>query len=169
MVISVGFLILPACDQDVVLDLKHSINVFHPGPKWPTISKLTPVQQRVYKSMGKPDCFRVFYSSAGEIKMRQVLERELNGKKPKDLPPYSWVYLKDNKEVVFSDNENYTERPLTDAVKLVIQHGDPEDVKILYGEITQWTFYSAGRIYNMKNNTIIETKEFPAMGKFTKM
>lgn len=167
--ISLGMLILPACDQDLVLNLRHSINIFHAGPKWPNVKKLTPAQQRVYQTMGKPDCFRVYYNSVGEIKIRQILEKELNGKKPDQLPPYSWVYLKDNKEVVFTDNENYTERPLNDAIHLVIKYGDPEDVKFLFnGEITQWTFYSVGKIYNLKNNTIVDTKEFPPMGKYRK-
>jgi hypothetical protein len=156
-----------ACDQDVTLDLDKSVNIFHPGPKWPTVKNLTPAQKQIYETMGRPDCFHILYDHSGKIKMRQVLEKELNGKKPKNLPPYSWVYLKDKKEIVFEGN-SYVERPLTETLLLVIQYGDPEDVRSLPDGVSQWTWYSAGKMYKIYNDKIIETKEFPAMGTFLK-
>lgn len=157
-----------ACDKELYdLDLDWSVNVFKPSAKWPNLKKMKPEERAVYDKYGRPDFFRVQWDKAGSIKLREELEKELQGKKPKTLPPFSWVYLKENREVVF-DNQRPVERPLTEPVKIVIANGDPEDVKEVYGGVKQWMFFSTGKIYKIAGNQVIESKDFPAMGKYLK-
>lgn len=158
---------LAGCDQDVVLNLDYSINVFKPGPKWPNVKKLPPGQKLAYEKFGRPDCFRVWWSPDGQVKMRDALQKEMKGIKPKNLPPFSFVYLKENKEVVFKGS-SYVEQPLPETARIVIENGDPEDVKELYGGVTQWMFYSTGKLYKISRGRVIEQKEFQAMGQYLK-
>lgn len=162
-----SFLILPGCDQDVVLNLEHSINIFHPGPKWPNVKKFSPTEREVYQRFGKPDCFRVLYDRKGSIKLRHDLEKELNGKKPKKLPPYTWVYLNRDKEVFF-EGQTFVEKPIADTTRIVIDNGDPEDVREVTPGIVQWMFFSTGKLYKISNDRVIEQKEFQAMGRYLK-
>jgi hypothetical protein len=158
---------LSGCDQDVELNIDYSINIFKPGPKWPNVKKLTPVQRQVYEKYGTPDCFRVFWTPDGAIKMRADLQKEMKGMKPKNMPPFSFVYLKDNKEIVFRGSQ-YVEQPLPETARIVIENGDPEDVKELHGGVTQWMFYSTGKLYKISRGHVIEQKEFQAMGQYLK-
>jgi hypothetical protein len=159
--------LLVACEQDVVFNQDFSINILHPGPKWPKVKKLAPVELEVYKRFGKPDAFRVWWTPAGEIKTRTDLNDAFKKQKPKNLPPLSWIYLSTGKEVRFRIT-TYEGLPITDQVRLVLKYGDPEDVKDLGNGITQWMFFSAGKIFKMREGKIFEEKDFPAMGKYLK-
>jgi hypothetical protein len=167
LVASICFGLLIACDQDVEIKPEFSVNIFKPGPKWPNVKKLTPEQRQVYEKHGRPDAFHVYWSPDGAIKPRTDLEKELKGKKPKTVPPFSWLYLKQNREFVFTGG-GAKEQPIPDTVRIVAESGDPEDVTEQAGGITQWMFYSTGKIYKIARGRVIETKEFPAMGKYIK-
>lgn len=165
--LSCAMLILTACEQDVVIDPKFSVNVFSPGPKWPNVKKLKPVEREVFEKYGKPDRFRVWWNPTGELRTRFDVEQEFRRAKPKDLPPYSWIYLSSGIEVRLTAS-GYQEQPVTDQVRLMTQYGDPEDVKELKNGLTQWMYYSVGKLYKFGNGMIVEEKEFPAMGSFHK-
>lgn len=162
----VALLGLAACDQDLEINQEFSVNVFKPGPTWPNVKKLPPEQKEAYERYGKPDCFHVYWTPDGAIKTKEDLRKELKGGKPKTIPPYSWIYLKLNKEVTFK-NGMASELPLTDQIRIIAQNGDPEDVREDSG-VTQWMFYSTGKIYKFSKGRVFETKEFPAMGKYLK-
>ena len=159
---------LVACEQDVKIDPEFSVNVFMPGPKWPTVKKLTLPQNEAYEKYGRPDAFRVWWTPKGELKSRDAAVAEFKQKKMKNPPPYSWLYLARNIELVFTGS-GYEERPMPDQVRILAKYGDPEDVKELQTGTTQWMFYGAGKLYKFIDGRIVEEKEFPAMGKFTKL
>ncbi|MGI8908323.1 MAG: hypothetical protein ACR2IE_17765 [Candidatus Sumerlaeaceae bacterium] len=165
-IVCFGFLV--ACDQDIEINPEFSVNIFKPGPKWPNVKKLAAEQREAYEKFGKPDCFHVYWSPTGEIMPRRELEKQLKGKKPKTVPPFSWVYLRTNKEVVFPGGGRANEQPLPETVRIVAENGDPEDVSQEGGGITQWMFYSTGKIYKISQGRVIERKEFPAMGRYIK-
>ncbi|MBX7246327.1 MAG: hypothetical protein K1X53_12595 [Candidatus Sumerlaeaceae bacterium] len=160
---------LTACDKDEYeINQDWSINVFKPGPKWPIMKNMKPLEKEVFGRFGKPDAFHVLWSPDGTIKSRSELDdRGKEVQKAKTLPPYTWVYAGLGKEIYFSPT-TYTEKPIRDDLRLIMKYGDPEDVKD-QGNIKQWTFYSVGKMYKISNGKIIDEKDFPAMGRFTKM
>lgn len=159
---------LPGCDEDVSMNTDFSIHLVSPGPKWPKKpKKLTTAQQEVLARYGRPDQFRIFYNRSGVIQTRSELGKELMAKKPKQLPPHSWIYAQRGVEVVF-EGSSFREQPLTDQVRILMSHGDPEEVKLIDGGI-QWMFFGAGKLYKFSpNGRIVEEKSFPAMGTFIK-
>jgi hypothetical protein len=167
LVISTGLMLLGGCDQDIELDPDWSVNLFKPGPKWPNVKKLTVPQKEIYQKYGKPDCFHVFWTPDGALKRRIDLEKMFDKQKPKTVPAHSWVYSHLNKEVLFQGS-SYTERPIPQTLKIIVENGDPEDVQILYDGIIQWQFFSTGKLYKIKNDRVIDLKEFTPMGKFVK-
>lgn len=162
------FGLLSACDQDIEINQAFSVNIFKPGPTWPNVKKLPAEQKQMFEKYGKPDCFHVYWNSDGTITPRASLEKQMNGKKPKTVPPFSWIYLKLNKEIVFSRNGKPVEQPVPDEVRVVAENGDPEDVRDDIPGVKQWMFYSTGKIYKFSRGHIIEQKDFPAMGKYLK-
>jgi hypothetical protein len=168
LVLAISFGLLVACDQDVEIKPEFSVNIFKPGPSWPNVKKLTPEQRQLFEKYGKPDCFHVYWTSDGAIQPRAELEKSMKGKKPKTIPPYSWVYLATNKEIVFPPGGKPREQPLPETVKIVAENGDPEDVRQDQPGVTQWMFFSTGKIYKIANNRVIEKKDFPALGKYLK-
>jgi hypothetical protein len=161
-------MLFAACEQDVKIDPDFSVNIFMPGPKWPNVKKLSPQQKEVYQKYGRPDCFRVWWNAKGELKGRGDAIREFKQKGAKQPPAYSWVYLEDGREVVFS-GARYEETSLSDRVRVLAKNGDPEDIKEMQPGITQWMFYSTGKLYKFAGDRIVEEKDFPAMGKFQKI
>lgn len=160
--------VLAGCEEDVLFKPDFSVNLLEPGPKWPKKKKnLTAHQQEIFDKYGRPDHLRIQWNPEGRIMVREQLKVALKDKKPQTLPPCSWVYTRRNMEVVF-DPEGPREVPITDEIRLVLRHGDPEDVKPLPGGVSQWSFYGAGRMYRMVSGRIVEEKEFPAMGSFRK-
>jgi len=169
-VVAVSFGLIPFMapkEQPYVYNFRHTVNIFEPGPKWPVEKLFTPVEKQVYDQFGKPDCFRLFYDSKGEIKVRSVLQQEWKGKDLKSLPPFSWVYLQRGEEIVFTNN-SFKPQPLSDVVKVVISSGDPESVKDIGNGLITWTYYSTGKIYTISGDKIVATKDFPPMGSFHK-
>ena len=164
---ALGLLILTACDQDLVIKPEFSVNVFEPGPKWPNIKKLTPIQKEVYEKFGRPDNFRVMWNKAGQLRRRIDVEKDIAQKKP--LPNYSWVYMRHEKEIVF-EGSTFVEKPVNDQLKMLVKYGDPEDVKEMEGNITQWTFYGAGKLYKFNSaGQLVGQQDFTPMGKFQKL
>lgn len=169
-VVAISFGLIPffsAKQQPYVFNFDQTINIFKPGEKWPIEKLLTTTEKQVITQLGKPDCFRILWDSQGKIKVRSVLEQEWKAKGPKQLPPSSWVYLQRNEEVIFV-NGTYRAQPLTDTIQLVIKMGDPELVKNISSDVTQWTYYSTGKIFTISSDKVVETKEFPPMGSFHK-
>jgi hypothetical protein len=111
-------LALAGCDQDVVINPEFSVNVFTPGPKYPNVKKLTKPQKEVFERYGKPDAFKVQWDKQGTLKTRIDVEQQLAKAKPKQLPPYTWIYLATNREISFTEN-SYEELPLTDMTKML--------------------------------------------------
>jgi hypothetical protein len=169
--VSVAVLVVVAgCGgQDVKFDPDFSVNLFQPGPKWPNVEKLTQAQREAYQKYGKPDQFRVLWNPAGDVKTRSELAQFFREKKmPKELPPHTWIYLASGKEIWF-EGGSYVERQVTDMTRMLIKYGDPEDIKVMAGGITQWMFFGAGRIYKFNTaGRIVEEKEFQGMGRYIK-
>jgi hypothetical protein len=159
--------LLCACDQDLAINPEFSVNLFAPGPKWPNERKLTPAQKEVYKRYGRPDNFRVFWNPHGTLLNRLEVGKQLEKMKPSQLPPYSWIFLKNGKEIVFGGS-GYEERPLTDQVRTLVRYGDPEDVKELQNGVTEWMYFSVGKQYKFHDGALVEEKDFPALGRFEK-
>lgn len=168
LAITLAALLLAGCEEDIAFKPEYSINLVQPGPKWPNKKKLGPAQKDILERHGRPSHLRLLWNSNGQIAIKSELQNATRGKKPKTLPPLAWVYPEKNLEVTFSPDGTPQERLLTDEVRLVIEHGDPEDVKRLPGGITQWTFYGDGRMYKLSQGRIVEQKEFPAMGRYLK-
>jgi hypothetical protein len=169
-IVAISFGLIPffgAKEQPYEINFDQTINFFAPGPKWPVEKLLTPVQKQVYQQYGKPDMFRFLWSRTGELKMRETLQLEWTRKKLKEIPPHTWVYLQRNEEVVFTGN-SFVTRPLTEAMQIVIKYGDPENVRDIGSGVSQWTFYSVGKIYTISGDKVVGSKDFPAMGSFHK-
>lgn len=164
-----GALILGGCklDQDIAMDFDYSVNVFRPGPKFPNHKKLKPSEKELFDRYGKPDFIRVYWNRDGDLRTRNQLQGELQGKKPKKMPPYAWLYLKQGREY-FINETTFEERPVTERVRIICEHGDPEDIKDLMGGRIQWTYYSTGRIFTIVGDRVVDVKEFPAMGRFNR-
>lgn len=153
--------------QPLVFNFDQTVNIFRPGEKWPVDKLLSAPEKQVYAQLGRPDCFRLLWDREGNVKVRSVIEQEWKGKDLKNLPPYSWVYLQRNEEIIFSGNSFYSQ-PLNDLVQVVIKSGDPENVRDMGNGLTQWTYYSTGKMYTISGNNIVATKDFPPMGTFHK-
>ncbi len=169
-VVAISFGLIPFLSpkqQPYVFNFDQTINIYQPGEKWPVEKLLTPVEKQVISQFGKPDCFRILWDSQGKIKVRSALEQEWKSKGPNKLPPASWVYLQRNEEIIFVNN-SYRAQPLTETVHLVLKMGDPELVKNISSEVTQWTYYSTGKLFTISDDKVVDTKEFPAMGSFHK-
>lgn len=169
-VVAISFGLIPFMSpkqQPFVFNFDYTVNFFQAGEKWPYEKLFTPAEKQVYAQLGKPDCFRMLWDRTGKIKVRSVVEQEWKVKGPKEIPAYTWVYVQRNEEIVFSNNTFYTQ-PLTDLVTLVMKSGDPENVRDMGNGLTQWTYYSTGKMYTIAGDKIVGTKEFPAMGSFHK-
>ncbi len=153
--------------QPYQLIFDKTINFFLPGEKWPNQRLFSPVEKQVYEQYGRPDMFRLLWDPTGEIKMRDVVQLEWTRSKMKQFPPFTWVYLTRNEEVVFTGN-TYTSRPLTETMQLIIKYGDPENVRQIGDGVVQWTYYSVGHIYTIAGDRVVSQQTFPAMGSFHK-
>lgn len=153
--------------QPYELNFDQTINFFQPGAKWPIERLFSPVEKQVYEQYGRPDLFRFLWSPTGELKMREAVRLEWTRDKLKTMPSHTWVYVQRNEEVVFSGN-TVTTRPLTETMHLIIKYGDPENVKQIGNGVTQWTYYSVGKIYTIAADRVVSTQDFPAMGSYHK-
>jgi hypothetical protein len=128
----------------------------------------TPAEREVYARYGRPDHFRAWWDPSGTVKQRiEILPRLKEVQKGKNLPPYSWIYLRQGVEVLFA-GQSYEEQPLTDQIRILTRYGDPEDSKTLEGGVTQWMYFGAGKLYKFVRGQVVEEKEFPAMGNYIK-
>lgn len=168
LLLVLGVLLTSCGEQDYVLNPDFSVNMFTPGPKWPKVKKLSAAEKEIYERYGKPDAFRVLWNPTGKLRSRMEVSSDFNAKKIKSMPPFTWVYVKQGKEIAFK-GAGYEELPLTDEVRLLVEYGDPEDVKEIFNGVTQWMFYGAGKLFKLSNGKIVEQKDFPAMGRFQKM
>lgn len=153
--------------QSFAFNWAKTINFIQPGEKWPVEKFLTEQEKQVYQQLGKPDMFRVFWDTRGEIRVRETVEQEWGKKGPKSFPPLSWVYLQRNEEVIFA-NGSYFTQPLSETTLLVVKYGDPENVKDIGNGVTQWMYYGVGKQFVISGNKVISTKDFPAMGSWHK-
>ncbi|MCX7717618.1 MAG: hypothetical protein N2111_04340 [Candidatus Sumerlaeaceae bacterium] len=158
-----------ACEKDMFsFDPDFSVNLFRPGKKWPDEKKFTPAEREVYARYGRPDHFRAWWDPSGTVKQRiEILPRLKEVQKGKNLPPYSWIYLRQGVEVLFAGH-SYEEQPLTDQIRILTRYGDPEDSKTLEGGVTQWMYFGAGKLFKFARGRVIEEREFPAMGNYIK-
>lgn len=169
-IVAISFGLIPffgAKQQPYVFDFNTTINFIQPGLKWPVEKLLTPVEKQVLAQYGRPDMFRMLWSKDGSMKMRSVVELEWSRKNLKEIPPVTWVYTQRKEEVVFSGN-SFHAQPLTEVMQIVIKNGDPENTRDIGNGVSQWTYYSTGKIYTIAGDRVVETKEFPAMGSFHK-
>lgn len=169
-IIALSFGLIPfmgAKQQPYELNFEQTINFFRPGAKWPVQKLLTPAEKQVLEQYGRPDMFRLLWTNTGELKMREMVQLEWTRNKLKTFPPFTWVYLRRNEEIVFTPN-GFQAEPLTEIMHIVIKYGDPENVKDIGNGVSQWTYYSVGKMYTIAGNKVVSTKEFPAMGSFHK-
>lgn len=154
-------------EQPLAFNFDQTINFFAPGKGWPVEKLLKPVELQVYQKYGKPDLFRFLWSPDGSMKMREAVKLKWTRDTMKDIPEYTWVYLKQNQEVVFK-GDTIQVQPLTETMQLVVKYGDPEHVREIGSDVVQWTYYSIGKIYTISGDKIVGEKTFPAMGSFHK-
>lgn len=168
-VVAISFGLIPFMgpkQQPYEFNFDQTINFASPGQKWPVVKLLSPVEKQVLQEYGRPDFFRLLWNRDGQIAIRGLVEQEWRNKNMK-LPSLTWVYVQRNEEVVFSGNQVRTQ-PLTELIQLTLKSGDPENVKDIGNGVTQWTYYSTGKMYTIAGDRIVDTKTFPAMGSFHK-
>lgn len=169
LLLAAAVFMLAGCEKDDVnIDPDFSINVCQPGPKWPNPKNLTPAQKEVLDKYGKPDFFHVWWTPDGQYRTRTDFVKEQREGKKRPIPPYSYVYLRLNKDICFRGSD-YQVLPVSDQLRVVCQLGDPEDIRTMESGVLQWMYYSAGKLYKFGRGRIVEEKDFPAMGKFGKM
>jgi hypothetical protein len=168
-VVAISFGLIPFMgpkQQPYEFNFDQTINFAQPSAKWPVVKLLTPVEKQALEQNGRPDCFRMLWNPDGTIAVRGVVEQEWRSKNMK-LPALTWVYVQRKEELVFSGNQVRV-NPLSELALLVLKSGDPENVKDIGNGVTQWTYYSTGKIYTIAGDRIVDTKTFPAMGSFHK-
>jgi hypothetical protein len=148
-----------------------SINLMAIGEKWPPKkgkTKLKDNQQAAFEKFGRPDFLRILWNRQGTIMIRDQFNAADKARMKKaPTMESSWVYLNRGVEVIFTP-QGTVERRINDEVRLIARMGDPEAVRTVGNGMTEWTFYSTGRIIKMLNGQIVETREFPAMSGFMK-
>ena len=130
---------------------KWSVNLIQPGRSWPRLANMSPAKLEAYDQFGKPEFFRVWYNSAGELaNTRQAgpLIRE------KDLGklPWSWVYEKQEIEIRFESPTKFEKVPIPDKVKVLCLRGDPHEQPKMFtlksGSLREdWIYYDVGKKY----------------------
>lgn len=115
----------------IEIDDRFSFNVvrtpsWFPDPKKP----LPTAEQDVYDRYGKPDFMRFWWRPDGSIIRSSDLaaeDQESLGEKLATIPK-SWLYMREDKEIVFLRNgESYKEQPIAETTKLICNYGDPSN------------------------------------------
>ncbi|MBX3728183.1 MAG: hypothetical protein KF858_03280 [Candidatus Sumerlaeia bacterium] len=130
------------------MDPRFSVNVmpvpsFWPRPNmdWPKEPLERVAHQRAWVEYGTPDFIRKVFTFDDRIVRPIELEERhtLIGKRP--TPLMQWIYLDRGITVTFN-GPRYEEGKLSDQLRVVCLHGDPNDIKEFpRPEFTQTSFY----------------------------
>lgn len=167
-----------------VFDLA-SVNVASLAPDWPgDVGKLTPAQQEVLATRGRPDHLRARWDRRGnltwgaELRMRYDRQRITDIERwhhHRDLPPpfeLSWIYQAEDQdrvrraegevfrgeEIIFLSPTEWEAVPVSDQLGTIIDHGDPEEIRepqTWQGHLLEhWVYFREGLIYHYVDGRI---------------
>lgn len=118
------------------------------------------VQEEVYARLGRPDFFRKVYTFDNRIIRPQELSpyAVLMGQRP--TPLFHWVYIDLDKVITFT-GETYKEEEISDQLRTVALHGDPNDIKnfpVDGIQRTSYYYFNHGKEFVFVNGTLTEER-----------
>ncbi|MCE5231346.1 hypothetical protein LLG95_17355 [bacterium] len=123
---------LAGCSRNkhaIEVDPRYSMNVVKTPYWFPDDKSLFPVERDVFDRYGAPEYMRLWWRDDGTF----ITSSDLSGKDKEaifqdmDHMKKSWIYIRMDKEVVFSaDHSHHFEQPITETLKLICQYGDPQ-------------------------------------------
>lgn len=159
-----------------------SVNVVEAPADWPDEKRdwhedpvIAAQQQRVYETYGKPDYFRFLWRRDGGV-VRQADLYDLLYTNRRDPADYmreqsldlEWIYLDQGITYRFT-RSGPEQEPLTDALRVITDLGDPEEMKEHVEpdgtEALTYQYYSRGVIYYFRDGEKIrEERHAPVSG-----
>ncbi len=139
-----------------------SINVAEVNFEWPQIKEdLNPAELEVYERYGRPDFVHLIWSRRNHIVRRDEGKRIMfrSGKKVQDVKR-GWIYLKNDREVVFKSPAHYEIMPLNDKLRVIADEGDPPpswikmESDILGKRTEKWHYVDRGVVYTFVNDEL---------------
>ncbi|GAB4322920.1 MAG: hypothetical protein Kow0059_18160 [Candidatus Sumerlaeia bacterium] len=169
-------LFVSGCKDDNLphFDPTFSCNLIIPGPGFPQkkIQKqLTPAQKKVLEEYGPPDYIRVWWDRSGQVKRLMEVHRLIDQREYLKRT-LTWLYEDEGIEIGFADKDNYLTAPIEPKIRILMQLGDPEDIRItthndVYRET--WQYYRAGRVIKFnRDGLIVEDKAYQGTGTWLK-
>ena len=112
-------------------------------------------------SRGMPDLVRLWFNPLGDF--RYIYDSEIYSKfrthEWNDLDR-SWIYLDDYTEYTFS-NRGAKEQPVSDMLRIMIKHGDPQDAKYIPKDVgplkVEWIYYQQGLRFLFVDDVLTKT------------
>lgn len=170
-------LALAACGGDkhiIEIDQRFSYNVVRTPFWFPDEKQLFPVEKDVLDRYGRPNFIRRWWRDDGSF----ITSSDLSGKDKDKVAEEmahqktSWVYLTMRKEVVFSfDHRSHYEQPISDALDLICQYGDPErnrPVLVDGRKRETWKWIDHGKMAVLEDNRLIKLTDIgPGTGTGT--
>lgn len=174
---------LPSCGggnrtRDLVPDPRFSLNLIEVPADWPDEERDWPEepdlalrQQQVFERYGAPDYFQVMWDRSGRLLTGQEFSQKFFGQNRgssersiRELEK-AWVYLDEDKRITFP-RRGIEEMPLDDAVEVVAEYGDPQDVKMTKDatglDVTVFTYYDRGRVFYFREGEKIDEETIQA-------
>jgi len=157
----------PTKEMALNVDQKFSVNLVRPAAMWPRLDKLSPAEIEAYEKHGRPDYFRIWYNSRGDISASREAGPIIRAKKLTDLPR-SWIYEAKGFEIQFPTLAKSVEAPLSDQLKVLCLRGDPQarDQQTKNGMLREtWTYYDVGEEYFFYDGRLTEKQVFKGIGR----
>lgn len=158
--------------RQFVFNRDFSINLAQPGKSWLQLEKLSPGEEKAVYEYGMPTYFRIWWDRDGAFKSLLDVDQQLRKGQYKTVKK-TWIYPESAIELEFPTPFEYKVMPLTDKLKTLCKHGDPEEVKRreispgIYEET--WIYYSEGKMYKFVGENLLRVQEFPPMGRKIKI
>jgi hypothetical protein len=139
-----------------------SINVAEVNFEWPeTKEDLNPAELEVYERYGRPDFVHFIWSRRDHVVRRdeglRIMSR--SGQKVQDVKR-GWIFLKDDREVVFKSPAHYELMPLNDKLRVIVDEGDPPPSWIkqipnkMNKRIEKWQYVDRGIVYTFVDDEL---------------
>lgn len=159
----------------LAINPEYSWNLVRPQPEWPGEKPedfLRPAEQEALAAYGRPDAVRVIYDSSRRLVTRVEVDTYFTGKKPKKVEDFEhgYIYYLKGIEVIMHPSGEIEDVPLSDQLKLIYQHGDPDSRTARPNSKQEtWAYYTLGRRYQFLEGHIISEESFPPMGRWKKL
>ena len=146
-----------------------------PTPLWfPGEIETSPAERSVLRKRGAPDYLRYWWNPDGSLVTSSDLRSlDLEERKRKlTVMRKSWIYTRDNEEVIFTpDGGEYKIQPISEVIRLICRYGDPsiKNEPVYHDGVRRetWLWIDHGLKVVLEDGKVVEQESFSPTGAGT--